>query len=76
LQRNAQGAPEGYDSAALNAWAARARSWAAGKFVADLKLAGPASGGKASGRDCFVYFISGDKARAPDAAMAFLKRLG
>jgi uncharacterized protein YecE (DUF72 family) len=25
--------------------------------------------------DCFVYFISGDKARAPDSAMSMLKRL-
>jgi uncharacterized protein YecE (DUF72 family) len=76
LQRTAQGAPEGYDSAALDAWAARARNWAAGRIVADLKLAGPAPRAKKSGRDCFVYFISGDKARAPDAATAFLKRLG
>jgi uncharacterized protein YecE (DUF72 family) len=76
LQRTAQGAPEGYESAALDAWAARAKSWAAGKIVADLKMAAPAPRAKTSGRDCFVYFISGDKARAPDAAMAFLKRLG
>jgi len=76
LQRTAQGAPEGYDSAALDAWAARARRWAAGRIVADLKLAAPAPRAKTYGRDCFVYFISGDKARAPDAAMAFLRRLG
>ncbi len=28
-----------------------------------------------TGRDCFVYFISGDKQRAPDAARALLRRL-
>lgn len=28
------------------------------------------------GRDCFVYFIGGDKVRAPDAARAMLARLG
>ena len=27
-------------------------------------------------RDCFVYFISGDKVRAPDSARAMLRRLG
>ena len=27
-------------------------------------------------RECFVYFISGDKVRAPHAAMALLRRLG
>lgn len=59
LQRNDQAAPEGYDSAALDDWAGRARSWAAGK----------------SARECFIYFISGDKQRAPDAAQAFIRRL-
>jgi len=57
LQRNEAGAPEGYDSAALDGWAAKAKAWA-------------------KSRDCFVYFISGDKERAPDAARAFLGRLG
>ncbi len=28
-----------------------------------------------AGRECFVYFISGDKERAPDSARAFMKRL-
>ena len=32
-------------------------------------------GWAATGRDCFVYFISGDKQRAPDSARAFLRRL-
>ena len=56
LQRNAAGAAEGYDSAALNAWAERIRGWAP--------------------RDVFCFFISGDKERAPDAALAMLGRLG
>jgi uncharacterized protein YecE (DUF72 family) len=76
LQRNAQAALEGYDSAALDVWAARFKAWATGKIVADLPLVAPAPRAKASGRDCFVYFISGDKARAPDAAIGFLSRLG
>ena len=28
-----------------------------------------------TGRECFVYFISGDKERAPDSARAFMSRL-
>ncbi len=73
LQHNAADAPEGYDSAALDAWAARARAWAAGKAVRDLDVLGPKP---APGpRDAYVYFISGDKERAPDSARALLKRL-
>jgi uncharacterized protein YecE (DUF72 family) len=30
---------------------------------------------RAKGRDVFVYFIAGDKERAPDSAMAFMRRL-
>ena len=74
LQHNAAGAPEGYASAALDRWAERARAWAAGQPVADLPTLGepPSSGA----RDCYVYFISGDKERAPSSAQALLKRLG
>jgi uncharacterized protein YecE (DUF72 family) len=73
LQRNAEAAPEGYASAALDAWAGRFRAWAAGRPVDDLRLAGPAPA--TMPRECFVFFISGDKVRAPDAAQAFLRRL-
>ena len=59
LQRNDEAAPEGYQSSALDEWAGRAKAWAGGR---------PA-------RDCFIFFISGDKQRAPDAAQAFIRRL-
>ncbi len=59
LQRNDATAPEGYDSAALDDWAGRAKAWAGGKPP----------------RDCFIFFISGDKQRAPDAARAFIRRV-
>lgn len=68
----------GYEAAALDAWAARARQWAQGQAPADLPTldADPAAidGGKP--RDVFVYFINGAKERAPAAAMALLEKLG
>jgi uncharacterized protein YecE (DUF72 family) len=65
----------GYEDSALDAWAERARQWAAGDAPADLPALEdtPAQG---KPRDVFVYFINGAKERAPAAAMAFLSRLG
>lgn len=74
LQLNDLESPEGYDSAALDLWAERARRWSAGEAT-DLPLASGATV-QAGTRDCYVYFISGDKVRAPDAARALLRRLG
>ncbi len=73
LERNAVDAPEGYEGSALDAWATRFRTWAAGGTVDDLPLIGPPA--PAQPRDCFVYCISGDKVRAPDSARALLHRL-
>jgi uncharacterized protein YecE (DUF72 family) len=75
LQHNRAVAQEGYDSAALDAWASRFQAWARGTKSADLALAGPAKAGKPRPRDVFAYFISGDKERAPDAAQAMIRRL-
>ena len=72
LQHNRADAPEGYDAAALDGWVARVRAWSHGKLVADL----PQSvAGKPGRRECFVFFISGDKERAPDSARALLGRI-
>ena len=73
LERNDDDAPDGYETAALDAWVARVQGWAAGRG-SDLPLLTKAP--RATKRDCFVYFISGDKVRAPMAAMAALARLG
>jgi uncharacterized protein YecE (DUF72 family) len=73
LQRNSADAPEGYDTASLDAWAARLRRWAAGQAVEDLPLAGPPAASRPLA--CFAYCISGDKERAPDAARALIGRL-
>jgi uncharacterized protein YecE (DUF72 family) len=73
LQRNAEAEPEGYSADGLDRWAARATNWASGSPVTDLTLAAPPAG--PAPRECFVFFISGDKVRAPDAAQSFLRRL-
>lgn len=74
LRRATEDEAAGYPPAALDAWAARFRLWATGGEPQDLprQLAAPAS---AKRRDCFVYFISGGKVRAPAAAAALIARL-
>jgi uncharacterized protein YecE (DUF72 family) len=76
LQMNDAGAAEGYAGGALDGWAARLTTWANGGTVTDLTLTAPDRIPKAKPLDCFAYFISGDKARAPDAALAMIGRLG
>ena len=73
LERNEQDAPEGYDTALLDRWAERIRRWSRGDAVTDLECLAPPT--EPSARPCFIYFISGDKVRAPDSARAMLKRL-
>lgn len=74
LERNSVDEPEGYASRALDHWASRVRKWTHGREVTDLPQAGLAPAG-AGARECFIYFISGDKVRAPASATAFLGRL-
>ncbi|AYQ27785.1 MULTISPECIES: DUF72 domain-containing protein [unclassified Polaromonas] len=75
LMMSDAGLETGYEGSALDAWAQRARQWAAGDVPVDLPALedAPAPG---KPRDVFVYFINGAKERAPAAAMAFLDRLG
>ncbi len=65
----------GYAGAALDAWAERAKLWAAGDAPDDLPCVEEVSE-KQAPRDVFIYFINGAKERAPAAAMALLQRLG
>lgn len=68
------GLAAGYADSALDAWAGRARIWAAGGAPDDLpSLEAPPPAGP---RDVFLYFINGAKEKAPAAAMALLSRLG
>jgi uncharacterized protein YecE (DUF72 family) len=75
LQRTSEDNPTGYPSDALDAWARRFEAFAAGGQPDDLPFIAPVEASAATKRDCFVYFISGAKVRAPAAAMAFLQRL-
>lgn len=74
LERNDEATDEGYDSEALDRWSARVRAWAGGSGSDDLPLVAPPAAKNAS-RSCFIYFISGDKVRAPDSARALMRRL-
>lgn len=65
----------GYAGAALDAWAERAKLWAAGDAPDDLPSIEDVPK-KQAPRDVFIYFINGAKERAPAAAMALLQRLG
>jgi uncharacterized protein YecE (DUF72 family) len=65
----------GYSTAALDRWAKRVKSWAAGGSPEDLKtVAAPKS--DAAVREVFLYVISGHKERNPAAAMALIERVG
>jgi uncharacterized protein YecE (DUF72 family) len=69
------GEPAGYASSALDLWAKRARTWAAGGSPPDLETVAPLPPDK-SGREVFLYVISGAKERNPAAAMALIERVG
>ncbi|SOY41390.1 DUF72 domain-containing protein [Cupriavidus taiwanensis] len=65
----------GYAPRALDAWAERARTWAAGSVPGDLPAVEDRKPA-ARKREVFVFFINGAKERAPAAAQALLERLG
>ncbi len=64
----------GYSEAELDAWAARARLWAAGSGPADLPRLS-SNTPRRSARDVFLYVIRGAKVRNPAAAMGLMARL-
>jgi len=66
----------GYSAAALDQWASRAKTWAAGSSPNDLATVAPAPKSDAAGREVFLYVISGHKQRNPAAAMALIERVG
>jgi len=65
----------GYAPKALDAWAARAKGWAAGGTPEDLETVTKVKPEK-TGREVFLYVISGFKERNPAAAMALIERVG
>jgi uncharacterized protein YecE (DUF72 family) len=65
----------GYTDAALDQWAARARSWSAGEQMLDGEFIGEVAS-KTKKRDVFIFFDNTDKLRAPHDAQALAERLG
>jgi uncharacterized protein YecE (DUF72 family) len=74
IMGTAVGEPTGYPAAALDGWAKRATTLAAGGAPKDLPLLTKAPAAP-NGREVFLYVISGGKARNPAAAMALIERL-
>jgi uncharacterized protein YecE (DUF72 family) len=75
LRRCAATRPTGYTPGALDTWAERFSRWSQGGEPTDLRRLHPDPAPEQLPRDCFVYFISGAKERAPAAAEALIKRL-
>ncbi|WP_310633402.1 DUF72 domain-containing protein [Paraburkholderia sp.] len=66
--------PLGYSSADLDRWADRAIAWSHGETPDDLDTYAKPLKAK-TGRDVFLYVISGHKTHNPAAAMALIERL-
>lgn len=66
--------PTGYGPSALDRWAGRARTWANGDLPDDLATVDDPHA-STSGREVFLYVISGHKVRNPAAAMALIERV-
>jgi uncharacterized protein YecE (DUF72 family) len=75
LQRSAEEVKTGYISAALDEWAARARSWSKGGAAEGLAPIGAPERKPPKSRDVFIYMINGFKPKAPAAAMALIERV-
>ncbi len=76
LQKGEDDIPTAYTPAELDAWAARAKTWAEGGVPDDLPLADPDAKVEKKPRDVFVYIIHEGKIRAPQGAMALQERVG
>ena len=74
LQKGDEKLKAGYPPKALDAWAARAKTWAQGREPKDLPRVDKTLA-KKEPRDVFLYFIHEAKIRAPAAAMALIERL-
>ena len=74
LQTSEERIATGYSETDLDAWAKRAKTWAAGGEVDDLPRFGAKPAAKKK-RDVFVFMIAGAKVRNPAAAMALIERL-
>ncbi len=76
LQRSQEKVATGYPPTELDAWAERARSWAAGGAPKEPTPIGAAEKKAPTSRDVFIFMINGFKPKAPAAAMALIDRVG
>jgi uncharacterized protein YecE (DUF72 family) len=67
--------PLGYSKPALDLWAHRTKNWATGGGLDGFETISPQKAGE-TGRDVYLYVISGHKVRNPAAARALIERLG
>lgn len=65
----------GYDSAALDRWAARVAAWARGVEPEDAERVAGRAAPKRARRDAFVFFDNDAKARAPFDALGLVARV-
>lgn len=75
LQKGQDDIATAYAPADLDAWAARLELWASGGQPDDLPYADPTVKAGKTPRDVFVYIIHEGKLRAPQGAMALMKRV-
>ncbi|ODT07239.1 MAG: hypothetical protein ABS58_08075 [Mesorhizobium sp. SCN 65-20] len=75
LQTGSDDNPDCYTPKALDEWAARAKLWAEGGVPADLPRADASTDAPVKPRDVFVFFITEGKVRAPQGAIALMKRV-
>jgi len=75
LQRGDETIETGYPPNDLDAWAKRAKIWAAGKMPCELPVIYKDHMPETKPRDVFVYFVHEGKLRAPAAAMGLIERL-
>lgn len=75
LQKSDDAKPTAYPPKQIDAWARRARLWAAGGEPEDLPRVDAAGRPAKKPRDVFMYVIHEGKVRAPAAAMALMARL-
>jgi uncharacterized protein YecE (DUF72 family) len=75
LRRGVASEPTGYPQRALEAWAQRFKTWAAGGEPKNVSHIHTKPAPAAKSRDCFVYFIGGAKAKCPASALSLLQRV-
>jgi len=66
----------GYSPAEIDHWVDVAKGWASGETVDAFPLAAPDDPAPKTPRDVYLFYISGAKVRAPQAAMATIAKLG